>query len=81
MLYYTIYVQNLHNGTGYIDVGLEDDQLLKDYQTYLDVGLRTHKTYRVATPAGKAGQSGTFAINLTQVIAITTTPPNRPGAQ
>ena len=79
MLYYTIYVQNLHNGTGYIDVGLEDDQLLKDYQTYLDVGLRTHKTYKVATAGGKPGQSGTFAINVTQVIAITTTPPNRPG--
>ena len=74
MLYYTIYVKNLHNGTGYIDVGLEDDQLLKDFQHYLDVGLLTHKLYPLAQVAGTSG-SGWFTINLSEVAAVTVTPP------
>ena len=76
MIYYTIYVKNLHNGTGYIDVGLEDDQLLKDFQQYLDIGLKTHRSYRMANPTG--GQSaGLFAVNLAEVSAITTMPPSK----
>ena len=74
MLYYTIFVKNLHNGTGYIDVSLEDDQLMRDFQQFLDVNIRPHKSYKLASPTGGAG-GGAFAINLTDVIAITTVMP------
>lgn len=75
MLYYTIYVKDLHNGTGYIDVGLEDDQLFKDFQQYLDIGLRPHRAYSVANPADKAGTAGLFAINMAEVAAMVAVPP------
>ena len=74
MLYYTIYVKNLNNSTGYIDVSLADDQLMKDFQTFLDVNIRPHKSYKLATPAGTDGE-GAFAINLSEVIGITVVPP------
>ena len=74
MLYYSIYVKNLHNDTGYIDISLADDQLMRDYQQFLDVGLKAHKAYRLATPAGTDGE-GSFAINLSEIIAITVVPP------
>ena len=73
MLYYTIYVKNLNNGTGYIDVALQDDQLLSDYQHFLDVGLAGHKLYPLASP----GQGGSFAINMAEVAAMTVTPPQK----
>jgi hypothetical protein len=75
MVYYTIFVKNLYNSTGYIDVSLEDDQLMKDFQQFLDINVRSHKTYKLASPAGIDG-SGSFAINLTDVIAITIVPPH-----
>lgn len=75
MLYYTIYVKNLQNGTGYIDVGLEDEQLLKDFQQYLDVGLRAHRPYKMATPQGTPGSGGVFSINMAEVIGIMTAKP------
>ncbi len=71
MIYYTIYVKNLNNGTGYIDVGLEDDQLMKDYLQFLDIGVRPHRTYPVANAAGMRGKKGQFTINMTEVSAIT----------
>ena len=74
MLYYTIYVKNLHNGTGYIDVSLHDDQLMKDFQQFLDMNIRPHKSYRLACPTG-VDNGGVIAINLSDVIAITTVPP------
>jgi hypothetical protein len=74
MVYYTIFVKNLHNSTGYIDISLEDDQLMKDFQHFLDVNVRPHKAYKLASPAGIEG-GGSFAINLSDVIAITTLPP------
>ncbi len=76
MLYYTIYVKNLHNGTGYIDVGLEDDELLKDYQHFLDVGLQPHKLYALAKMPGSSG-TGWFTINLSEVAGMTVTPPQK----
>ena len=76
MLYYSIYVKNLHNSTGYIDISLLDDQLMRDYQQFLDVGLKTHKAYKMATPEGTDGE-GNFAINLSDIIAITVIPPAR----
>lgn len=79
MIYYTIYVRNLQNGTGYIDVSLEDDQLMKDFQTFLDVGLRSHKVYKVATPAGTPRAGGVFSINVSEVVAIMTVPPAKAG--
>lgn len=71
MIYYTIYVKGLHNQTGYIDVALEDEQLMKDYMLFLDVGLKAHKGYKVANIAGARGSSGHFAIDLETVAAIT----------
>ncbi len=77
MLYYTIYVKNLNNGTGYIDVGLQDDQLLQDYEHYLDVGLASHKAYPLA--GASTGESGSFTINMAEIAAITVTPPQKAG--
>ena len=74
-VYYTIYVKHLYNGTGYIDVCLENDQLMKDYMHFLDIGVRTHKTYPLANIAGTPGPVGLFAINLSEIAAIAT---NRP---
>ena len=71
MIYYTIYVKRLNNGVGYIDVGLEDDQLLKDYQQYLDIGVRPHKSYKLAH-AGTSDGGGLFTIDMSEVTAITT---------
>ena len=71
MIYYTIYVKGLHNQTGYIDVALEDEQLMKDYTIFLDVGLKAHKGYKVANIAGARGGSGHFAIDLESIAAIT----------
>ena len=75
MLYYTIYVKGLNNGTGYIDVALADDQLLKDYINYLDVGLRPVRSYVLTTPAKSQGKpvasTGVFVVNLADVTGIT----------
>jgi hypothetical protein len=83
MIYYTIYLKQLNNDTGYIDIGLEDEQLFKDFITFLDIGLKSHKIYRVASPATPDGSSGQFAIDLTTIAAITTAPPtgHRPGSR
>lgn len=75
MIYYTIYVKNLNNGTGYIDLALEDDQLLKDYLQYLDIGMRPHRTYAVINPGGAKGVGGQVAINIAEVVAITISTP------
>ena len=79
MVYYTIYTKNLQNGTGYIDISLEDDQLMKDFQQYLDVGIRSHRGYKMANPAGTKTSAGTFAINMNEIVAITTVPPEKRG--
>ena len=75
MIYYTIYVKNINNGTGYIDVALEDDQLLKDFLQYLDIGVRPHRTYALTNPGGARGVSGQVAINIAEVVAITISTP------
>ena len=75
MIYYTIYLKQLNNDTGYIDVGLQDDQLFKDFLTYLDIGMKSHSTYSLANPATPEGQAGQFAIDLATIAAITTAPP------
>jgi len=74
MLYYTIYIKSLNTATGYIDVALEDDQLLKDFLQFLDLGLRAHHTYRLVNPKGSSEPAGLFAINLADVASITTIP-------
>jgi len=58
MIHYTIYVKTLNNGTGYIDVGLEDDQLLQDYLQFLDIGVRSHRTYAIANAPALRGKRG-----------------------
>ena len=77
--YYTIYLKGLSNGSGYIDVALSDEQLLKDYLQYLDVGIKPVRTY-VVTMAPKAqgksvASTGQLCINLSDVSAITTVKP------
>lgn len=74
MIYYSIYVKNLHNGTGYIDVALTDDQLLKDFKQFLDCNIKPDRAYTVTAPPGANGKpvesTGTFVINLSEVSAI-----------
>ena len=76
MLYYTIYVKNLNNGTGYIDIALTDDQLLKDYMQLLDVNVKPCHYYDLAAMPNAHGNpvlpNGKFAINLAEVTAIST---------
>jgi hypothetical protein len=75
MTYYTIYLKNLYNSTGYIDICLEDDQLLKDYLQYLDISVKAHKSYKVVNFGDARPNQGQFAINLEDIAAITTAPP------
>jgi hypothetical protein len=79
MIYYTIYVKGLFNQTGYIDIALEDDQLMKDFQTFLDIGIKPHKAYKVANVAGARGKMGQFAIDVTTISAISTNVANLGG--
>ena len=76
MLYYTIYVKGLNNQTGYIDVALEDDQLVKDYLIFLDIGLKAHKSYPIASVTGGQGKAGQFIIDLAVIAAITLNSPS-----
>jgi hypothetical protein len=79
MIYYTIYLKALPNGSGYIDIALADDQLFKDYMQYLDVGIKPVRTYVVTMPPKAHGKpvanTGLFAINFSEVAAITTVKP------
>lgn len=80
MLYYTIYVRNLNNGTGYIDVALADEQLLRDFVQTLDVNVKPVRTYPMATPSDERGkpvaEAGKFVINLSDVTAVSVTTPD-----
>ena len=83
MLYYTIYVKNLNNDTGYIDVALADDQLLKDFVQLLDVNVKPVRTYPMASSGVEREKpvtdAGKFVVNLSEVTAITvTTPDSKP---
>src|SRR5688572_16490710 len=71
MIYYTIYVKDLNNGMGYIDVALEDDQLLRDFEQYLDIGVRPHRSYKMSPAAGTQNESGFFTVDFTSITAIT----------
>ena len=71
MIYYTIYLKHLQNGTGYVDIGLHDDQLLKDFQQYLDIGVRPHRLYKVADTPGTATSGGHFTVDMAEISAIT----------
>jgi len=73
MVYYTIYIKNLYNTTGYIDVCLTDDQLMKDYLQFLDIGIKAHRPYAIAAAGVTRGSSGSFSINLSEIAAITIT--------
>jgi hypothetical protein len=80
MIYYTIYVKNLQNGSGYIDIALADDQLMKDFTQYLDVNIKSNRTYAMTAPPDSQGKpvvsQGTFAINLSDVSAISVLRPD-----
>ena len=80
MIYYAIYLKGLHNSTGYIDVALENDELMKDFLAFLDMGMKAHRTYTIADP-GKAGlkaptKASKFAVNLSDIMAITVVQPS-----
>ena len=80
MIYYTIYVKNLHTDTGYIDVALTDEQLLKDFKQYLDCNIKPDRSYTMTAPPGANGRpvqsTGTFVINLAEVTAISIMKPD-----
>jgi hypothetical protein len=72
MIYYTIYVKDLNNGMGYIDVALEDDQLLRDFEQYLDIGVRPHRSYKIApSPGGVQNEHGFFTVDFSSISAVT----------
>ena len=77
MIYYTIYVKDLNNGMGYIDVALEDDQLLRDFQQYLDIGVRPHRSYKMAPTPGVQNEHGLFTVDFTSISAITSIYPDK----
>jgi hypothetical protein len=72
MVYYTIYIRGLNNGTGYIDIALEDDQLLKDYKQYLDVNVRSTRAYTIVQPSSqKKARKSHFCVSLQDITALT----------
>jgi hypothetical protein len=71
MIYYTIYLKGLNNGMGYVDIALHDDQLLKDFEQYLDIGVRAHRLYKVADTPGTATAGGFFSVDMAEISAIT----------
>lgn len=77
MVYFTVYLKNLNNGTGYVDTALADDQLMRDYLQYLDIGMKAHKAYAVVDAANDDAPVGVFAVNLADVAAITATVPRQ----
>ena len=50
---------------------LEGDGPLVRMLQFLDIGLKTHRTYRIVNPKGGKEMPGQFAINLADVAAIT----------
>lgn len=77
MVYFTVYLKNLNNGTGYVDTALADDQLMRDYLQFLDIGVKAHKAYAVVDAANNDAPVGVFAVNLADVAAITATVPQQ----
>ncbi len=77
MVYFTVYLKNLNNGTGYVDTALADDQLMRDYLQFLDIGVKAHKAYAVVDAANHDAPVGVFAVNLADVAAITATVPRQ----
>ena len=77
MVYFTVYLKNLNNGTGYVDTSLADDQLMRDYLQFLDIGVKAHKAYAVVDGANNDTPVGVFAVNLADVAAITATVPRQ----
>jgi hypothetical protein len=79
LIYYTIYTKGLNNSSGYIDVALADDQLLKDYLQYLDIGIKPVRSYVLVEPPKAQGKNvaptGLFSVNLAEVSAIMTVKP------
>jgi hypothetical protein len=77
MVYFTVYLKNLNNGTGYVDTALIDDQLMRDYLQFLDIGVKAHRAYAVVDPGANDSPVGIFAVNLADVAAITVTVPRQ----
>lgn len=77
MVYFTVYLKNLNNGTGYVDTALADDQLMRDYLQFLDIGMKAHRAYAVVDPGANDTPVGIFAVNLADVAAIMVTVPRQ----
>ncbi len=77
MVYFTVYLKNLNNATGYVDTALMDDQLMRDYLQFLDIGVKAHRAYAVVDPGANDAPVGIFAVNLADVAAITVTVPRQ----
>jgi hypothetical protein len=73
-------LKGLANGSGYIDVALTDDQLFKDYLQYLDINIKSVRSYVVAMAPKAHGKpvanTGMLTINLSDIAAITTVKPS-----
>lgn len=77
MVYFTVYLKNLNNSTGYVDTALADDQLMRDYLQFLDIGVKAHRAYAVVDGAANDAPVGVFAVNLADVAALTATVPRQ----
>lgn len=77
MVYFTIYLKSLNNGTGYVDTALADDQLMRDYLQFLDINVKAHRAYAVVDASSGDEPVGVFAVNLADVAAITATVPQQ----
>ena len=76
MVYFTIYLKNLNNGTGYVDTALADDQLMRDYLQFLDINVKAHRAYAVVDGASNDAPVGVFAVNLADVAQNSFKPQN-----
>jgi hypothetical protein len=54
--------------------------LLKDFMQFIDCGIKANRNYAMTVPPGADGRpvqsAGTFAINLTEVAAISIIKPD-----
>jgi hypothetical protein len=71
MVFHTIYLKDLKNDAGYMDVVLENDQLFRNFMQFLEVRIVPVRANRLADPANPGAHAGKFAINFADVSAMT----------
>lgn len=63
-MYYRIYLRNFHGRDGYLEVGLQNDEIVRDFEVYL-----RGETYTVRRYPLKEGE-GSLCIDFHEVLAI-----------